>query len=162
LKIIKKIFTYTERSIVVLLGINIFLMLGLTILNIVLRQFQETLLWIEPLVRHLVFLSCFLGAALASGQNKHIKIDLLVRLLERYKETLFPKFLALVINIVTLIVLYFLIKSGTNFYSVEKDYATEAFLGFNSADLILIIPFGFSLLFIKTLLASFLIFGEEK
>lgn len=137
-------------------------MLSLTILNIVLRQFQETIMWIEPLVRHLVFLSCFFGAALASGQDKHIKIDLLTRFMERYKESILPKVLSLVIHIITLVVLYFLVKSGVNFYYFEKDYATEAFLRLNSAQLILIIPFGFSLLFLKTLFSSILIFRQEN
>lgn len=161
MKVFSKIDTFVEKSIVVLLGINIFLMLSLTILNIILRQFQETFMWIEPLVRHLVFLSCFLGAALASGENKHIKIDLLNRLMERFKDSNFPKVLETIIHIITLIVLGFLIKSGVNFYHFEKDYATEAFLNFNSAQLILLIPIGFSLVFIKTLLSGINIYRKR-
>lgn len=162
MKVFNKIDTFVEKSIIVLLGINIFSMLSLTILNIILRQFQETLMWIEPLVRHLVFLSCFLGAALASGENKHIKIDLLTRLMERFKDSIFPKVLETIIHIITLVVLGFLIKSGVNFYYFEKDYATEAFLNFNSAQLILLIPIGFSLVFIKTFLSGVKIFIKRN
>jgi len=136
-------------------------MLSLTLLNIILRSFQETLLWIEPLVRHLVFLSCFLGASLASGENKHIRIDLLTKFMEQFQDSIYPKVLKVFINFVSLIIIYFLIKSGLNFYDVETEYSSEVFLGIGSEMLVLIIPVGFGVIFIQTLLASILVFKTD-
>ncbi|MEW6752746.1 MAG: TRAP transporter small permease [Candidatus Latescibacterota bacterium] len=37
-------------------------------------------LWAEPLARHLVLWSCFLGALIATRQDRHIRIDALLRM----------------------------------------------------------------------------------
>ena len=57
-------------------------MLVLALLGIVLRWCGMSLLWIDPMVRHLVFLATFLGGVLAIGKNSHIAIDLLGKRLQ--------------------------------------------------------------------------------
>ena len=41
--------------------------------------FSVTLVWADPLVRHLVLWSGFVGAVVATRGNRHIKIDFLLR-----------------------------------------------------------------------------------
>lgn len=138
-------------------------MLALTLLNIVLRLFDSTLIWAEPLVRHLVFFSAFLGAALASGHNEHIKIDIVSKLLTN---KLYMKIYEIIISLFTLIVLFYLFKSGHNFYAIEKDYPTDVFLFFKNYHLIALIPIGFffiglqSFLHLLESLVSLLDFGK--
>jgi len=50
--------------------------------QILLRNlFQVTPLWIEPLARHLVMWTGFLGALAATREGRHIRIDAVLRLL---------------------------------------------------------------------------------
>lgn len=56
-------------------------MLILSFAQIALRNlFSINLLWAEPLIRHLVLWNGFLGALIATRQDKHIRIDALLRL----------------------------------------------------------------------------------
>ena len=58
------------------------LMLGVAACQIVLRTFFSSgWLWADPLLRHLVLWSGFVGAMSASRHNRHIQIDALLRLL---------------------------------------------------------------------------------
>ena len=43
--------------------------------------FEITFLWVEPLARHLVMWTGFLGALVATREGKHIRIDVLLRFL---------------------------------------------------------------------------------
>ena len=57
-------------------------MLFFSVLTILLRWFGQSLEFVEPFVRHLVFLSTFLGGVLATGRGTHIGIDIIGKLLE--------------------------------------------------------------------------------
>ena len=60
----------------VLLVLLLSVMVGLSFLQVVLRQFFSTsLLWGDIFLRHLVLWVGFLGAAIATEQNKHFIID---------------------------------------------------------------------------------------
>ena len=57
-------------------------MIVLSFLQVLLRNlFDSSLLWIDPLLRHLVLWVGLLGAALASRAGRHINVDALSRLL---------------------------------------------------------------------------------
>lgn len=57
-------------------------MVVLSGLQILLRNAWESgLLWIDPLLRHFVLLLAFLGALTATGQKRHLQINVLGRLL---------------------------------------------------------------------------------
>ena len=57
-------------------------MISLSFLQVVLRGFFSAgLLWADTFLRHLVVWACFLGAALAAGEEKHFAFDALSRLL---------------------------------------------------------------------------------
>ncbi|MBF0299690.1 MAG: TRAP transporter small permease subunit, partial [Oligoflexia bacterium] len=69
------VFKFSLYSLVV----AIFAMLSLTIFAIIMRLFHITSLWIDPLVRHLVFLSAFLGGSLAISRKQLIAIDIVAK-----------------------------------------------------------------------------------
>ena len=75
--LVKKLDEWIDNFSSWLLVISVVLMLFLSVLNIFLRWGNTTIFWIEPLVRHLVFLSAFLGGILATGRKNHIGIDII-------------------------------------------------------------------------------------
>ena len=81
MKIFKTLDNIIEKICGYSLVISILAILIFSSLTIVLRWFQINLMWIDPLVRHLVFLSTFLGGVIATGRGTHIGIDLVSKIL---------------------------------------------------------------------------------
>ena len=55
-------------------------MILLAFLQVILRNFFSTgILWVDPFLRHMVLWVGFLGASLATRQEKHINLDLVTR-----------------------------------------------------------------------------------
>lgn len=66
----------------VLLAVELLAMVFLSSLQILLRNvFDSGLLWIDPVLRHLVLLLAFTGAIAATGVKRHVQINALGRLL---------------------------------------------------------------------------------
>lgn len=66
----------------VLLAVELLTMVFLSSLQILLRNlFDSGLLWIDPVLRHLVLLLAFTGAIAATGAKRHVQINALGRLL---------------------------------------------------------------------------------
>ena len=77
IKAISTTLSWIERSIVVILLSGMVL---LAFTQVVLRNmFSTGFLWADPLLRHTVLWIGFLGASLATQQEKHINIDLITR-----------------------------------------------------------------------------------
>lgn len=158
---IKKISYYIDEVVKKLLVVIVFSMLLFSVSNVVLRWFGISYSWIEPMVRHLVFSTAFLGATLATANSKHIGIEILQKFLETKKKTNLLFILSKLSNFISFIILYFLANSGYEFFSVEKRYGAESFLGIHSSTLVLIIPIGFSLMMFRSAL-NFLDFSKES
>ncbi|WP_372652398.1 TRAP transporter small permease [Halobacteriovorax sp.] len=138
-QIIEKLSTWT-------LLVSVLGMLTLSVLAIVLRWFNFTLHWIEPFVRHLVFLSTFLGGVLATGRGTHIGIDILGKYLESIHSDLLYNWIRRVISLASFLTLTWLIYASYNFLLVELKYGKPVFWGIESGYLVAIIPFGFALI----------------
>ena len=132
------------------------LMLVLSLTNISLRWFENSVLWIEPLVRHLVFLAAFFGGAIATGEGQHIKIDLLSKLLEKTDSKLTQFIIERIVVVACIVATVILTKAGYDLFLVEKEYGREAFLGIHSAYLVGIIPFGMGFIALRFFLNLFL------
>ena len=133
-------------------------MIGLTLLNIVLRWFSTTILWVEPFVRQLVFLSAFLGGALATGSRSHIAIDIMGRIFTTLGWKRINRLLEKIILAFCIFAVFWLAYAGYQFTLVEIEYGKEEFLGIHSSVLVAIVPFGLLLIgfrFCYQLLASF-------
>lgn len=129
----------------------LFTMLSLAVIAIVLRWMGMSNMWIEPLTRHLVFLSAFFGGSLATSKNVHIKVDVLTKLVERSRSKILHFVVRNIVTLFCLITTFALMKTSWDFYLVEKEYGAPAFLNIHSAYLVGIIPFGMGLIMLRFL-----------
>ena len=127
------------------------IILTLAVLAIVLRWLGSSVMWIEPLVRHLVFLSAFLGGSVATSKRVHIKVDLLTKLVEKSQSKILKWFHSNLISLFCFIVCFFLTKAGWDFFLVEQEFGAPAFLNIHSSYLVAIIPFGMGLIGLRFL-----------
>lgn len=144
---------FFDRVIESVVVICVILIIGLSCLNIALRWFEVALTFIDPLVRHLVFLSAFLGAVMAIGSDRHIKIDLMQRYIQKHKTL--NKVFTPIYFVTILLVLIALSYSSILFTISELEYGKVDFLGIHSGVLTGIIPFGFILMTFRHSLRMF-------
>lgn len=104
---------YAERTLVVmLLGV----MVLLAFLQVILRNYFSTgILWADPFLRHMVLWIGFLGASLASQQEKHINIDIVTRFVSA-KTT---NAVRIITNLFAAIVCFALANAGFTFLKSE-------------------------------------------
>lgn len=146
LNLLRKIDQIIERISYYGLIIAIALMLSLSIMTIVFRWFGITFMWIDPLVRHFVFFSAFLGGALAISKNTHIKIDIASKLIEHLKNEKLDKALQVLLALVGVSAVMWMAHASYKFALMELEFGKEAFLGISSGQLVLLIPIGFVLM----------------
>jgi len=137
-------------------------MLSLTILNIVLRWFNTSIVWVDPMVRHLVFLSAFLGGTLATGEDNHIRIDLAAKILETKKLNKTKIWLERAVILITCIATILLAQAGLDFAKIELEFGKDVFLGIHSGYLVGIIPFGMGLLTLRFVLRLLMTFNRKE
>lgn len=125
--------------------------LGLAVMSILLRWSGISFMWLEPLTRHLVFLSAFLGGSLATSKDVHIKVDLLTKLLEKSDSVIIHWLHKNIISLFCFITVLALYKSAYDFFLSEKEYGAPALLGLHSSVLVAIIPFGIGLIALRFL-----------
>lgn len=131
--------------------LSMFLILGFSVFSIVLRWTGQSLMWLDPLVRHMVFLSAFFGGSLATSANVHIKVDLFTKLIEASKSKALHWLQKNIVNLFCLITTAVLTKAAWDFFLVEKEYGAPSFLNIHSSLLVGIIPFGMGLISIRYL-----------
>ena len=108
-----------------LLCIIVAMMVGLAVLEIILRYiFNESLLWKHHMLQNLTLWMCFLGAALASSERRHISIDVLRRILPENV----MRYISIVIDVLSLIVVSILAYYGFGFLKDEQQL-TETLIG---------------------------------
>jgi TRAP-type C4-dicarboxylate transport system permease small subunit len=128
---------------------SLFAILSFAVISIVLRWMGQSVMWLEPLTRHLVFLSAFLGGSLATSKNVHIRVDLLTRLVEMTKSKALKWITHNLVNLFCLITCMALAWAGYEFYKVELEYGAPAFLNIHSGWLVAIIPAGMGLIALR-------------
>ena len=121
------------------------LTLALTLLNIVLRWCGLSLFWIEPLVRHLVFLGVFLGGVLATRQGGHMAIDLCGGWIER-KHPKLRWWHHKLLSLVSTASIAWLAVASWPLVQTEWQYGRESFLNIHSSFLVALVPLGFALM----------------
>jgi TRAP-type C4-dicarboxylate transport system permease small subunit len=151
LKSLDRVIEKIERSFIIL---SLSLMTGLTFLLILLRslytyghiQWANTLLgqvgWTDPLVRLLVLWVTFLGASLITGENRHIKIDIMGSLLP----SRWMPFRGIILNIGCIVICSLMVKASIEYIHVEMQFGSSLFLSVPSWILQLILPAGFSVM----------------
>jgi TRAP-type C4-dicarboxylate transport system permease small subunit len=126
-----------------LLVLSLSVMMLLAFAQVVLRNvFGTGLLWGDPLVRQMVLWTGFLGAALATNEDRHISIDALTKFLSpRQKQTV-----KILTAVAAGMVCLFLVGAAWDFLVAEKASGGEIFLGIPSWIGLAIIPAGYSLI----------------
>ena len=125
------------------------IMVVLSFSQVVMRNLMDTgILWGDIFLRHLVLWVGFLGASLATRKEKHIKIDVLKRIVsEKY-----VPYVKIVIDLVAIIICIVLAKAAYIFLLMEKEDNTILFENIPAWWLQIIIPVGFSLIGFRFLL----------
>ncbi len=118
-------------------------MVILSFLQVLLRNFFSTgILWGDIFLRHLVLWVGFVGASLATREERHINIDILTRFISK---KLVP-FVKIIIDIVAVIICIILAKASYVFLQYEIEAKTILFKNVPSWYFQIILPLGFALI----------------
>ncbi len=124
-----------------LLALLLTAMIALACTQILLRNFFEfSLLWVDPLLRVMVLWLGLLGAVVASRNNRHISVDLLVRLVRGVQRRALVTVNALFTSAVCALVAV----HGARLVQFEYLDQTRAFAGVPVWALEIIIPVSFA------------------
>ena len=114
---VKRINTLLGNIETALLFLIILSIVGLGILKIILRHFfQISLLWNQVVLQHFILWLAFLGASLATCENRHISIDVLTRYLPRR----LVQVTNILVHIVSLVIVSILAYTGFEFIRDEQ------------------------------------------
>jgi C4-dicarboxylate transporter DctQ subunit len=139
------------------------LMVSLTFIQVILRSLfiyahlewandlMGSLDWAEPFVRLLVLWVTFLGASLVTGENKHIKIDLLTQIIPASWLPLMDVLLSLAGALVTALML----KASLFYVGTEMSFGGNLFLNVPNWICQMILPVGFLLMCFHFLVRGF-------
>jgi C4-dicarboxylate transporter DctQ subunit len=101
-------------------------MIFIAFLQVILRNFFSAgIIWGDILLRHLVLWVGFLGASLASRENRHINIDALFRILPHK----WKKLVYIITNLFSAIICALLVRAAYVFVGDERAAETTLFLG---------------------------------
>jgi len=159
---VKFLDNYLEKLTKFLLVVSMLLMLGLSITTIIARWMGTSFLWIDPLVRHLVFLSAFLGGALATGYEKHIGIDVVTKILETKQKKQALLVLKRTISLISCIATFWLVCVSTDLVLILMQYGKVVMFGITEPVLMTIIPFGFFIISFRFLAVFLRSFSSNK
>jgi len=133
----------------IILMVLLSLMVIISFTQVVLRNIFETgISWADPMLRYTVLWLAFIGASIATRENRHINIDVLTRLLSPKLK----KIVSILTNLFALSVCLILLKSSIDFIKIEMQFPSEIFLGLKNWMLEIIIPIGFSMMSLRFLL----------
>lgn len=152
---------WIEKVSTFLLVLFVLAMLFMSSLSIMARWFQINLSWVDPFVRHLVFLCAFLGGVIATGRGTHIGIDVIGKLFEAKNMKRVSRVISIFTTLASILVLFWLISAGIDFTKVEMEYSKPEFWGIGSGYLVMLIPIGLSLLVLRFITVFLLSFDSD-
>ncbi len=147
-----------EGALRVLVAVILLGMVFLSGLQIVLRNFFDSgLLWIDPLLRHLVLALALIGAVIATGLKRHVQINVLGRLLQGKTHDVVGGLIAILAGGVTLT----LAHAALLFLADERAFGETLFLGIPSWGVALLFPVAFLAMTYRFFRLAFLEFSGE-
>jgi len=127
-------------------------MVGLSCLQIILRNFFATgIVSADIVIRHLTLGLTFLGASLATREGRHLKIDIVPRVVPKRLRSL----LSVITGTLSVAVCVILARAGWNFVLLEKHSQSMFAFGIPLWVPKLIIPLGFLLIAFRLTLRMF-------
>jgi TRAP-type C4-dicarboxylate transport system permease small subunit len=147
---IDKILAQIESGILVII---VLCMILIAFFQVILRNFFNIgIIWGDTLLRYFVLWIGFLGASLATRENRHIKIDALSRILKPDWQRRFN----LVTNLFSTVICFLLAKAAYVFIQDERAFGTALFLGIPTWLFLCIILIGFIIITFRFFLKLFL------
>lgn len=129
----------------------VLVMVTLSFSQVILRNvFDQGLLWGDIFLRHLVLWVGFIGASIATREEKHINIDVFSRFMKGRSKLVaqgIVYFFAMYISVL-------LTEAAWDFVLEEKEYETILFNNIASWYFQIIIPIGFALMSLRFALAG--------
>ena len=121
-------------------------MVSFAFLQVLLRNiFSEGFLGGDIILRHLVLWVGFIGASLATRENKHINIDVFSRFIKGRKKI----FVEILVLLFSALVAYLLLKASISFVMMEKEFGSTLFGSVQAWYFQVIIPIGFMLILFR-------------
>jgi TRAP-type C4-dicarboxylate transport system permease small subunit len=147
-----RFFDRTLTAIVsVLLVLTLVTMLTLAATQVFLRGlFHSGILWGDVAARYLVMWVGFLGAYLATHEDRHLRIDILTRFLKPNTRLWFNAFT----DLFAAAICYFLIRAGWTFVVLGMDADAILFLHVSQKTAAMIVPAGFALIMLQFLIRT--------
>jgi C4-dicarboxylate transporter DctQ subunit len=146
MKIINSINNTFAKIESILLIIILFSMILLAFLQVILRNFFSTsIFWGDTFLRHLVLWIAFIGASLATKENRHINIDVLSRSLPKSAK----KVTGIIVNLFASTVCFFLLRAAITFLKYEKQSGSTLFKEIPVWIFQMIIAIGFGLMMLR-------------
>jgi TRAP-type C4-dicarboxylate transport system permease small subunit len=150
---VRRVFDFFWRLEIAFIVLLLASLVALGTIQIVMRNaFHSGLLWVDPLMRHVVLYLGAVGAMIAAARLNHITVDVVSRVLPA---RLKPARRAVVYG-ATAIASYLLAVAAARLVIDERSYGEVAFLGIQTWALQLILPVAFAVITYRTLLAVFL------
>ncbi|MGA9407712.1 MAG: TRAP transporter small permease [Bacteroidota bacterium] len=143
----------TGWLIIFFLGVMIIMAFG----QVVLRDFFHTSIeWGDVFLRHLVLWLGFLGAVIATGEGRHLKIEFINKLVpERYRKIIY-----IVTNFFAAAVCFFLMEAAITFVQMEAESADTLILNLPTTYFIVIIPVGYGIISFRFIVRSLVLAAE--
>jgi TRAP-type C4-dicarboxylate transport system permease small subunit len=149
MKFLEKLNTLVANIETILLVFIVLAMVLLSFLQVILRNvFEQGILWGDIFLRHLVLWVGFIGASLATKENKHINIDVLGRILRGRKRLIAQGITQFFSAFIVLI----LIKAAWTFVQQERMFETTLFNDIPAWYFQIIIPIGFTFICLRFIL----------
>lgn len=127
------------------------IMIVLAFAQVVMRNLFDTgFLWGDPLVRQMVLWAGFIGAALATSEDRHISIDAITK----YLSPRARQIIKVITSLAGAVVAYFLGESAYRFLVDEHAAGSEILQGFPSWIGLIILPVGYGLIGLHFVLLS--------
>ncbi len=146
MKIIHSINNILAKIENVILIVMLLTMIFLAFLQVVLRNFFSTsIFWGDTLLHHLVLWVAFIGASLATKENRHINIDALSRLLSKTAK----RITTILVNLFAATVCFFLMRAAITFIKSEREAASTLFAEIPTWIFQIIIAIGFGLMMLR-------------
>ncbi len=149
-----------DRALAKVEEIVLFALMMALLLIAVAQVFQRNItdsapMWVDIILRHMTFAIGLLGASLATHADKQIHIDIIPRLLPER-----PRLITrLVVGLVTIGFCLVIVQAGWHTHVMEREFSQPLFLGFTTANSLMIIPIAFGLITIHLVLRWFFDLG---
>ena len=143
MKLIHTLENYVVKIETIFLVISLVVMVMLAFLQVVLRNvFSSGILWADTFLRYLVVWVGFIGAAIATKEERHISMEVLTK----FVSPLYQNIISLVTSLVAAVVCYFLFKAATQFLEVGLPADVKVFGNIPLSYFMVIIPIGYLLM----------------